>query len=80
MPCSDAELDMLAADFIASHLSLADCTRCLNTGQVLSLQAWLGSLRSNMDETHRLYEDAVAKAVELDPLDAEAHAGLGFAF
>jgi TolB-like protein/DNA-binding winged helix-turn-helix (wHTH) protein/tetratricopeptide (TPR) repeat protein len=30
-------------------------------------------------ETHRLYEEAVTRAVELDPLDAEAHAALGFA-
>jgi Tfp pilus assembly protein PilF len=34
---------------------------------------------TDMDETHRLYEEAVSRAVELDPLDAEAHAGLGFA-
>ena len=33
----------------------------------------------NVDETNRLYVDAVSRAVELDPLDAEAHAGLGFA-
>ena len=31
------------------------------------------------DEVHQLYEEAVSRAVELDPLDAEAHAGLGFA-
>lgn len=31
------------------------------------------------EETHRLYEEAVSRAVELDPLDAEAHAGLGMA-
>jgi tetratricopeptide (TPR) repeat protein len=30
-------------------------------------------------EAHRLYEEAAARAVELDPLDAEAHAGLGMA-
>ncbi|MFN0192899.1 MAG: winged helix-turn-helix domain-containing tetratricopeptide repeat protein [Aestuariivirga sp.] len=34
---------------------------------------------TDMDETHRLYEEAVTRAVELDPLDAEAHAGLAFA-
>jgi TolB-like protein len=34
---------------------------------------------NNVDETHRLYEEAVTRAVELDPLDAEAHAALGFA-
>ena len=33
----------------------------------------------NVDETNRLYVDAVSRAVELDPLDAEAHAQLGFA-
>jgi TolB-like protein/DNA-binding winged helix-turn-helix (wHTH) protein/tetratricopeptide (TPR) repeat protein len=33
----------------------------------------------NPDEAHRLYEEAVSRAVELDPLDAEAHAGLGMA-
>jgi TolB-like protein/DNA-binding winged helix-turn-helix (wHTH) protein/Tfp pilus assembly protein PilF len=30
-------------------------------------------------EAHRLYEEAASRAVELDPLDAEAHAGLGMA-
>ncbi len=34
---------------------------------------------TDMDKTHRLYEEAVTRAVELDPLDAEAHAGLAFA-
>jgi TolB-like protein/DNA-binding winged helix-turn-helix (wHTH) protein/tetratricopeptide (TPR) repeat protein len=34
---------------------------------------------NDVDETHRLYEAAVTRAVELDPLDAEAHAALGFA-
>ena len=34
---------------------------------------------NDVDETHRLYEEAVTRAVELDPLDAEAHAALGFA-
>ncbi len=33
----------------------------------------------NVKETQRLYVDAVTRAVEIDPLDAEAHAGLGFA-
>ena len=33
----------------------------------------------NWDETHALYEKYMRRAVELDPMDAEAHAGLGFA-
>ena len=33
----------------------------------------------NWDETHALYEKYMRHAVELDPMDAEAHAGLGFA-
>ncbi len=33
----------------------------------------------NPDEVHRLYEEAVAKAVELDPLDAEARSSLAYA-
>ncbi len=32
---------------------------------------------NDVDETHRLYEEAVTRAVELDPLDAEAHAATG---
>ena len=34
---------------------------------------------NDVEGTHRLYEEAVTRAVELDPLDAEAHAALGFA-
>ncbi len=34
---------------------------------------------NDVDETHQLYEEAVTRAVELDPLDAEAHAALGMA-
>ncbi len=71
--------------------SIADCTRLLKQSLEIDpnfARAWtlLGtcyavSMRwtDNWDETYGLYLSSERRAVELDPLDADAHAGFAFA-
>lgn len=71
--------------------SIADCLTLLKKSLDIDpnfARAWtlLGSCYAvslrwadNWDETNALYQQAVRRAVEIDPLDADAHAGLAFA-
>jgi TolB-like protein/class 3 adenylate cyclase/tetratricopeptide (TPR) repeat protein len=71
--------------------SIASCVTLLKQSLAIDpnfARAWtlLGSCYAislrwtdNWDETNGQYQDAVRRAVELDPLDADAHAGLAFA-
>ena len=74
-----------------SRESIEECVRLLKSSLEIDpnfARAWtlLGSCYAvsirwadNWDEANGLYQGAMRRAVELDPLDADAHAGLAFA-